>query len=138
MSDLISRQAVMDCFKKWQPYMATRLFEFEKELSALPSVTPQSERKPEKCGDCISRKAATDRFDLVQSDDLCMSYDDIMTFLSSLPSVEPERKTGLWMDPEQGICWCSICGCQAEEVSNYCPDCGAQMRPNWKYKGEAQ
>lgn len=39
--DAISRQAVMDCFKKWQPYMATRLFDFEKELSALPSVTPQ-------------------------------------------------------------------------------------------------
>ena len=51
----------------------------------------------------------------------------------------PERKTGLWMDPEQMICWCSICGCRAEEVSNYCPDCGALMRPNWKkYKGEAQ
>ena len=36
--DLISRQAVMDCFKKWQPYMATRLHEFEKELSELLSV----------------------------------------------------------------------------------------------------
>ena len=39
--DAISRQAVMDCFKKWQPYMATRLFEFEKELSEIPSVSPQ-------------------------------------------------------------------------------------------------
>ena len=39
--DCIRRQSVIDCFKKWQPYMATRLWEFEKELSALPSVTPQ-------------------------------------------------------------------------------------------------
>jgi len=39
--DCISRQAVMDCFKKWQPYMATRLWDFEKELSALPPVTPK-------------------------------------------------------------------------------------------------
>ena len=39
--DAISRKAVMNCFKKWQPYMATRLFGFEKELSSLPSVTPQ-------------------------------------------------------------------------------------------------
>ena len=31
--DCISRQAVLDCFKKWQPYMATRLLDFEKELS---------------------------------------------------------------------------------------------------------
>ena len=36
--DLISRQAVIDCFKKWQPYMATRLHEFENELSELPTV----------------------------------------------------------------------------------------------------
>ena len=39
--DAISRQVVMDCFKKWQPYMATRLCDFEKELTALPPVTPQ-------------------------------------------------------------------------------------------------
>ena len=40
-ADCISRQAVIDCFKKWQPYMATRLHEFEKELFDLPSVNPQ-------------------------------------------------------------------------------------------------
>lgn len=39
--DAISRQAVMDYFRKWQPYMATRLWDFEKELSELPSVSPQ-------------------------------------------------------------------------------------------------
>ena len=39
--DCISRQAAVDCFKKWQPYMATRLLDFEKELSELPPVTPQ-------------------------------------------------------------------------------------------------
>lgn len=43
MDDLISRQAVMDCFKKWQPYMATRLYEFEKELTAIPSVENKSD-----------------------------------------------------------------------------------------------
>lgn len=39
--DAVSRQAVMNCFKKWQPYMATRLHEFEKELFELPSVKSQ-------------------------------------------------------------------------------------------------
>ena len=38
---LISRQAVMNCFKKWQPYMATRLREFETELLTLPPVAPE-------------------------------------------------------------------------------------------------
>ena len=41
MDRLISEQAVIDCFKKSQPYIATRLHEFEKELFELPSVNPQ-------------------------------------------------------------------------------------------------
>lgn len=41
IEDVISRQAVINCFKKWQPYMATRLWDFEKELSTIPSVKPQ-------------------------------------------------------------------------------------------------
>lgn len=45
--DAISRQAVLDCFKKWQPYMATRLHEFERELSDLPSVKPYEPQESE-------------------------------------------------------------------------------------------
>jgi hypothetical protein len=44
--DAVSRKAVIDCFKKWQPYMATRLWDFEQELTALPSVTPQPNLQP--------------------------------------------------------------------------------------------
>ena len=40
-TDAVSRQAVLDCFKKWQPYMATRLWEFKEELAELPPVRPQ-------------------------------------------------------------------------------------------------
>ena len=43
--DLISRQAVMNCFKKHQPYMATRLYAFEKELLELPSVIKHSAKR---------------------------------------------------------------------------------------------
>ena len=39
--DCISRESVMKCFKKWQPYMATRLLDYEQELKELPSVTPK-------------------------------------------------------------------------------------------------
>lgn len=46
----------------------------------------------------------------------------------TLPNFELKRPTGRWMDAEEAVCWCSICGCRAEEVSNYCPDCGAAMR----------
>ena len=39
--DCISREAVMKCFKKWQPYMATRLWDYEQELKDQPFVQPQ-------------------------------------------------------------------------------------------------
>lgn len=55
--DLISRQAVMDCFKKWQPYMATRLRDFEQELSNLPSV------KQERTGHWIYDEERSDWLD---------------------------------------------------------------------------
>lgn len=42
MDDLISRQAVIDCYKKWQPYMSTKLLNFEKELYCIPSVQPKT------------------------------------------------------------------------------------------------
>lgn len=48
--EYISREAVMDCYKKWQPYMATRLHEFEKELSELPSVAIPPDH--DGCKDC--------------------------------------------------------------------------------------
>lgn len=41
MDELINKQSVMDCFKKWRPYMATKLWDFEQELSAIPSVKSQ-------------------------------------------------------------------------------------------------
>lgn len=99
-TDAISREAVMKCFKKWQPYMATRLWDYEQELKELLSVTPsynsiKTELKP--CEDCISRQAViktikempnanpsyTHTCDVVDQQDLIDSIDD-------LPSVTPQ------------------------------------------------
>ena len=80
--DAIRRQAVMDCFKKWQPYMATRLHEFEKELSALPPVNPQP-------------------------------------------------KTGKWMETDSADPYwymCSECHRRLFEQEAFCPSCGAKMK----------
>lgn len=41
--DCISREDVMKCFKKWQPYMATRLWDYEQELKELSSVIPKTD-----------------------------------------------------------------------------------------------
>jgi hypothetical protein len=138
--DLISRQAVLESLKTdyslimFDSY-GNLTFAGERIIEAIKRV-PSVE--PEKCGDCISREAATDRFDLVQSDDLCMSYDDIMAFLSSLPSVEPERKTGKWIwDMHYGKYKCSECGCNPCYENDtdvyvinkyrYCRWCGCEM-----------
>lgn len=127
--DSISRQAVMNCYKKWQPYMATRLFDFENELSSLPSVTPQP------CEDCISReetlKALMDEW--TDFDSELMDY--LIEKVKKLPSVTPQPKMGRWVKTigENGVTSavrCSECGFEDNryELFDYCPVCGAKMQ----------
>ena len=42
------------------------------------------------------------------------------------PTIEPERKTGKWVNNTNGTYECSECGCKHGR-SNYCPNCGAMM-----------
>lgn len=48
------------------------------------------------------------------------------------PSAQPERKMGKWIDKSGGIenAWnyCSVCGEQAIDLYDFCPNCGADMR----------
>ena len=51
-------------------------------------------------------------------------------FIKSLPSAEPERKKGRWIDTDNYYQrWkCSECGCHTRDAEpNYCPNCGAKM-----------
>lgn len=51
------------------------------------------------------------------------------------PTIEPERKTGKWIEVEKyyeaAECRCSLCGqtmtTHVGERMNYCPNCGAKM-----------
>lgn len=51
--------------------------------------------------------------------------------VEDMPTIE-ERKTGKWIDKSGGIegAWnyCSICGEQAIDLYDFCPNCGADMR----------
>ena len=47
MSDLIDRQAAIDLFKKYQPYMAVKTFEFGQELMKLPPAPALEQLKAE-------------------------------------------------------------------------------------------
>lgn len=48
------------------------------------------------------------------------------------PTVDPQPKTGKWIDKSCGIegAWnyCSVCGEQAIDLYDYCPNCGAMMK----------
>ena len=93
--------------------------------------------------DLISRQAAIDALKVaywdneIQSakDDPCIV--DAMTDwairqVKALPSAQPMRKRGKWIDKSGGIedAWnyCSVCGEQAIDLYDFCPNCGADMR----------
>lgn len=94
-----------------------------------------------KLKDLIDRQTAIDaldRFSLGETDAVKLAF-RMGDYLKRLPSVQPERKTGHWVDMgdfEQ----CSICtGTRLKEFQSYygkatwirtpyCPNCGAKMK----------
>lgn len=55
-------------------------------------------------------------------------YKGIMAYIDEVPSVEP-RKKGEWIDKSDDIdgAWnyCSVCGEQAIDLYDFCPNCGS-------------
>lgn len=153
--DLISRQAVLDIIDfedKWlldaKGHNADTEIAFsgmKSRIAELSSVNPQ-----EPCDDAISRQIISD---YVQShiQEINTGYGDlnkhtneilrmIVDYIESMPSVKPqEPKTQHWInitDKElhdfrtcAKLCFeCSECRSQYTYKSNYCPNCGADMR----------
>lgn len=55
--------------------------------------------------------------------------EDIYKVLESLPSADPERKKGKWDDIGGVIRYgCLFCHHAQERKSNFCPNCGADMK----------
>ena len=84
-------------------------------------------------GDLIDRQAAIDVLGVfTQADALGHTPKQIV---EALPSAQPERKTGVWLDDDEngkvmtsGYCpYCSVCKEMAECITKYCPHCGAEM-----------
>ena len=84
--------------------------------------------------DLIERQAAIDALNKMLHD--CFWADDeeldaVITTLNELPSAQPERKNGKWLDgsiPTYAIC--NVCAYQERYAyeNNFCPNCGADMR----------
>ena len=69
MSDLISKQEVINLFKKYQPFLAVRVIEFGDALEQLPAAQPEqkwiscSERMPDNTVPCLVYYREYDVFD---------------------------------------------------------------------------
>lgn len=79
--------------------------------------------------DLISRQAAIyaieKRMDDITCEEFAEGMSEAITEISLLPSAQPERKTGKWIDDN-----CSVCGQYVYhgDARNYCPNCGAKMK----------
>ena len=89
--------------------------------------------------DLISREAAIDAVRTYYDDEYALA-DSIEELIEKLPSAQPERKKGKWIEEDDGwdgVYWrCSECdgafclvdGTPKENEYNFCPNCGADMR----------
>ena len=110
--------------KKSQVYITVE--ELQKYIDEIKAL----EQEP--CEDAISRKSAINEWY-----DFCEyrrdEDDDMEDRLNELPSVQPKAKTGRWIDEKWygtdliGVT-CSKCGVVESRFSEYCPNCGAEMK----------
>ena len=90
-------------------------------------------RKGDRMDDLISRQAAIELIERMKP--YHQGADDIAEMIANMPSAQPERKTGKWI--QKGLKWeCDQCGCRigrAKPFSGnmwnyyYCPNCGVKM-----------
>lgn len=80
--------------------------------------------------DLIERQAAIDLLKQMRKDGDMVPWEgkDVFARIRKLPSAQPQRMTGRWV--EFGYPWfkCSQCGAVREKgvfLENYCPNCGS-------------
>ena len=127
MDDLISRQAAIEAIKRaiWDKYTAKDAID---AVCNVPSAEPEY-RLDEWCTDCKE-------YD--QERNCCPRVNHVIR--ATLQEVQTERKKGRWIETDDG--WdgvyyeCSCCkeaftlidGTPTDNLYNYCPNCGAEMR----------
>lgn len=116
MDDLISRQDAINELVRWGKIPDYN--DGEKNvigcvigmLSALPSAQPEITETQVK-EYCEKRCLVVLTFDAFYR----------------LKSAQPERKKGQW-GYYDGMCSCSVCNSHMDDISPFCPMCGADMR----------
>jgi len=150
MKDLIDRQDAIDALSYCQTYLfdsrdddeKISLEDAEYAIEQLPSAQPETHDKHTETHACdlISRQAVIEA--LGKEPEVWTDSDaeiaernqwrmDVAA-IKAVPSAEPERKKGRWIDRDHmpNHARCSECGFFDEWAYeyNYCPNCGADMR----------
>ena len=107
-------------------YKAKEDKDIQKDLRKLKAL------QKEPCDDAVSRQAVNDLYDRYHPR-LATHVYEFGEELKALPSVTPKREQGKWIgvNPMVDTLMCSKCGeniISEEFKSNYCPNCGAEMR----------
>ena len=153
MNDLIDRQAAIEALFELYEYqrdidpteaadlVRQGIYLAEKKIERLPSA--QSDVPDTNVGDMISRQAAIDFIDaghLCNPNEPRWSDNEVVNFLKSRPSVQPERKKARWIttpypgDDRLTNYKCPLCTTGFSYVKctqarpNFCMNCGADMR----------
>ena len=151
MDELISRKAVLELPRNITRNMRGKVVEesIDVELiEALEAYVPdknvgktetscESNTEITRCSDdTISRQAVIDLLKQMRKDGDMVPWEGKNVFdrIRKLPPAQPKRKKGQWIDKSNGIegAWnyCSVCGEQAIDLYDFCPNCGADMRGN--------
>ena len=78
----------------------------------------------------IDRKAVIDFLSEIANLDP-KTKGSLVMYVMSLPDIQPERKTGKWIISSDGYYpYCSECKSEPKngEMTDFCPNCGADMR----------
>ena len=138
LDDRISRSQAIDMVKRcFQPEHRNKEVALQMSIDGLRGLEGV---QPELCSDCISREAVLN----LPKYKIRNEYGGVIKTtvgvfeIEELPSVQPERKTGHWINVNEGK-WntipaykCSECGADADlrdwsGESPFCPWCGAKM-----------
>ena len=126
--DCISREAVLKMKMAFRDEDGVMAYAVPTgNILRLPSVQPQIQTSE----DCISRKAVIKAVDKHTLDDNTLD-DDISVILEKVPSVQPHRPKGKWINQTvrgSSVPCCSVCGSDSgtDYYYSYCPNCGCEM-----------
>ena len=140
------RIQAIEWLKRRSVMMAGAKKMFDLAVEALEAYVPdmnvgetepscESDTEITRCSnDTISRRAVIDLLKQMRKDGDMVPWEgkNVFARIRKLPPAQPKRKTGQWIDKSNGIegAWnyCSVCGEQAIDLYDFCPNCGADMR----------